>query len=115
MLNHALTFAIFLLIGVEIREGLSHIKTALVPIFAAIGGMLFPALIFIWLQPDAKFWAIVMPTDVALALLIVALLKGRVSASTKLFLMTLAVADDAFSLLVIGIFYRSELGRLFQY
>lgn len=93
----------------EIRDGLSHIKTALLPSFAAIGGMAFPALIFIALGQHADAWAIVMPTDVVLALAALALAGKKINPSIRLFLMTLAVADDALSLAVIAIFYRSDL------
>lgn len=109
VLNHLLTFAIFLVIGIEIRDGLSHIKAALLPIYAALGGMIFPALIFKFLQPESSAWAVVMPTDVALALGVLAIIGKKAPASARLFLMTLAVADDFFSLLVIGVFYRSDL------
>ena len=109
MLNHLLTFAIFLLIGIEIREGLTHAKAAILPSLAALGGMIFPALIFLAIAPEKSAWAVVMPTDVALAIGALSLLGSRVNPSVKLFLMTLAVADDFFSLLIIGIFYRNDL------
>lgn len=109
MLNHLLTFAIFLIIGIEIREGLSHAKAAILPAVAALGGMVFPALIFLLIAPEKSAWAVVMPTDVALAIGALSLLGSRVNPAVKLFLMTLAVADDFFSLVVIGIFFRSDL------
>jgi NhaA family Na+:H+ antiporter len=109
VLNHILTFAIFLLIGIEIREGLAQAKAALLPTLAALGGMLFPALIFTLIADHKSAWAVVMPTDVALALGALSLLGSRVSPAVRIFLMTLAVADDFFSLLVIGIFYRNNL------
>jgi NhaA family Na+:H+ antiporter len=109
VLNHLLTFAIFFIIGVEIREGLSHFKAAILPAIAALGGMAFPAVIFLAIAKEKAAWAVVMPTDVALAIGALALLGSRVNPAVKLFLMTLAVADDFFSLMVIGIFYRSDL------
>ncbi len=109
MLNHLLTFFIFFLIGIEIREGSTHLKSALLPTTAALGGMVFPAIIFLALSPERAAWAVVMPTDVALALGALALLGRRVNPAVKLFLMTLAVADDFFSLLVMAIFYRNDL------
>ncbi|CAN2205947.1 Na+/H+ antiporter NhaA [Candidatus Nanopelagicaceae bacterium] len=109
MLNHLLTFAIFLIIGVEIRDGLAHAKAAILPSLAALGGMIFPAIIFISIAAEKTAWAVVMPTDVALAIGALSLLGSRVNPAVKLFLMTLAVADDFFSLLVIAIFYRSDL------
>ena len=109
VLNHFLTFAIFLVIGIEIRDGLSHAKAAILPTLAALGGMFFPALIFLAISQDRSAWAVVMPTDVALAIGALSLLGTRVNQSVKLFLMTLAVADDFFSLVIIGIFYRNDL------
>lgn len=109
MLNHLLTFFIFFLIGIEIREGSTHLKSALLPAIAALGGMVFPAILFIAFSSERAAWAVVMPTDVALALGALALLGKRVNPAVKLFLMTLAVADDFFSLLVMAIFYRHDL------
>jgi NhaA family Na+:H+ antiporter len=109
VLNHLLTFAIFLIIGIEIRDGLSHAKAAVLPSIAALGGMILPALIFLTIGPDASAWAVVMPTDVALAIGALSILGSRVNPAVRLFLMTLAVADDFFSLVVIGIFFRSDL------
>lgn len=109
MLNHLLTFAIFLVIGIEIRDGLAHVKAAILPSLAALGGMIFPALIFLALSQDNSAWATVMPTDVALAIGALSLLGSKVNPAVKLFLMTLAVADDFFSLVVIGIFFRDDL------
>ncbi|CAN2205077.1 Na+/H+ antiporter NhaA [Candidatus Nanopelagicaceae bacterium] len=109
MLNHFLTFAIFLIIGIEIRDGLAHAKAAILPSLAALGGMVFPALIFLLIAQEKSAWAVVMPTDVALAIGALSLLGSRVNPAVKLFLMTLAVADDFFSLIAIGIFYRSDL------
>ncbi len=109
VLNHLLTFAIFLVIGLEIRDGLAHLKSAVLPSLAALGGMILPALIFLGVSSDSAPWAVVMPTDVALAIGALSLLGSRVNPSVKLFLMTLAVADDFFSLVAIGIFYRNDL------
>jgi NhaA family Na+:H+ antiporter len=109
MLNHLLTFAIFLVIGIEIREGLSHVKAAILPTLAALGGMVAPAIIFLAISPEKSAWAVVMPTDVALAIGALSLLGSRVNPAVKLFLMTLAVADDFFSLLAMAIFYRNDL------
>lgn len=109
MLNHLLTFAIFLVIGIEIRDGLSHAKAAVLPSLAALGGMIFPAVIYLIIAAEKSAWAVVMPTDVALAIGALSILGSRVNPAVKLFLMTLAVADDFFSLVVIGIFFRSDL------
>jgi NhaA family Na+:H+ antiporter len=109
VLSHLLTFLIFALIGLEIREGLAHLKAAILPTLAALGGMLAPALIYITIATEKSAWAVVMPTDVALAIGALSLLGRRVNPAVRLFLMTLAVADDFFSLVVIGIFFRSDL------
>ena len=63
MLSEILTFIFFVLIGLEIREGLSKPKDAALPAIAALGGMAFPALIFIALIPGSTAWAVAMPTD----------------------------------------------------
>ena len=109
MLSEVLTFIFFILIGLEIREGLNKPKDAILPALAALGGMLLPALIFIALIPGSSAWAVAMPTDVALAIGALSILGKRVNPAVRLFLLTLAVADDFFSLLVIGIFFRDDL------
>ena len=109
MLSEILTFIFFVLIGLEIREGLQRPKDAIVPAFSALGGMLLPALIFILLVPGSRAWAVSMPTDVALAIGALSILGKRVNPAVRLFLLTLAVADDFFSLVVIGIFFREDL------
>ncbi len=109
MLSEVLTFIFFILIGLEIREGLNKPKDAILPALAALGGMLLPALIFIALIPGSRAWAIAMPTDVALAIGALSILGKRVNPAVRLFLLTLAVADDFFSLVVIGVFFREDL------
>jgi NhaA family Na+:H+ antiporter len=109
MLSEILTFIFFLLIGLEIREGLQRPKDAILPAISALGGMLLPALIFTLLVPGSRAWAVSMPTDVALAIGALSFLGKRVNPAVRLFLLTLAVADDFFSLIVIGIFFREDL------
>ena len=109
MLSHFLTFVFFLLIGLEIRHGLEKPKDAILPGICALVGMLLPAIIFISLNPDSPAWAVSMPTDVALAVGALSLLGKRIRPEVRFFLLTLAIADDFFSLVVIGIFFRSEL------
>ncbi len=102
----------FFLIGMQLRNEISHVKEILLPTFAALGGMIFPALIFITLNNDpaiAAGWPLVMPTDIALVILVVLILGKRVSASLKTFLLALAVADDLLSILVLGIKYSQAL------
>ena len=109
MLSEILTFVFFLLIGLEIREGLKKPKEAILPALCALAGMVIPALIFISLQSGSSAWAVAMPTDVALAIGALGMLGKRVNPSVRLFLLTLAVADDFFSLLVIAIFFHKDL------
>jgi len=108
-LSNILTFTFFILIGLEIREGLNKPKEIIFPSLCALSGMIFPALIFIGLHTGANAWAVAMPTDVALAICALSILGKRVNPSVRLFLLTLAVADDFFSLVVIGIFFRKDL------
>ena len=105
MLSHILTFIFFLLIGLEIRHGLEKPKDAILPGICALGGMLLPAIIFIALNPNSPAWAVSMPTDVALAVGALSLLGKRIKPEVRFFLLTLAIADDFFSLVVIGIFF----------
>ena len=97
------------MIGMELRAGLVQIRSSILPTLAALGGMVIPALIFISLNSTEAPWATVMPTDVALAVGALSLLGKRVNPAVRLFLMTLAVADDFFSLIAIAIFFRSDL------
>jgi NhaA family Na+:H+ antiporter len=109
VLSEILTFIFFVLIGLEIREGLQRPKDAILPAISALGGMLLPALIFTLLVPSSRAWAVSMPTDVALAIGALSILGKRVNPAVRLFLLTLAVADDFFSLVVIGIFFYDDL------
>ena len=108
MVSELLTFIFFTLIGLELRAGLAKPKDAILPALSALAGMILPALIFILLHPHSSAWAVTMPTDVALAIGALSILGKRVNPAVRLFLLTLAVADDFFSLLVIGIFFRSD-------
>ena len=99
----------FLFVGIEITATLSHPKQILLPAFAALGGMIFPASAFLLLSPGNQAWATAMPTDLALALGVFALLGKRANPAVRIFLLTLAVADDLFSLIVLAIFYGDQL------
>ena len=99
----------FLLVGAEIRNELEHKKELVAPILAALGGMILPAFIFRLLQPESEAWGAVMPTDITLALAVIALLGKRVDPKLRLFVLALAVADDFLSLIAIGIFYSGKL------
>ena len=99
----------FFLVGLEIKHGLKDVKSAIVPIVAALGGMIFPAMIFLAINPGSHVWATAMPTDIALALGVLSLLGKRVQPQVRIFLLTLAIADDLFSLVVLGVFYGANL------
>ena len=102
----------FFLIGLQLRNEISHLKEILLPTFAALGGMLFPALIFTTINSDPVIsagWPLVMPTDIALVILVVLALGQRASLALKTFLLALAVADDLLSIIVIGVKYTGAL------
>jgi len=115
--NDFLMAIFFFLTGLEIKREikageLSSMKKAFVPISAAIGGMLFPALIFTafnYGQSSASGWGVPMATDIAFSLGILALLGKRVPLSLKIFLTALAIADDIGAILVIAIFYTDSI------
>ena len=102
----------FFLIGLQLRNEISHINEILLPSIAALGGMIVPAGIYLLLNRNNEYqggWPLVMPTDIALVMLVVLLLGKRVSTELKTFLLALAVADDLLSILVIGGKYSGEL------
>jgi NhaA family Na+:H+ antiporter len=99
----------FLLVGAEIRNELQHKKELVAPLLAALGGMVLPAILFRLMQPDSQAWGAVMPTDITLALAVIALLGKRIDPKLRLFVLALAVADDFLSLIAIGIFYSGKL------
>nr|WP_029596813.1 Na+/H+ antiporter NhaA [Flavobacterium sp. ACAM 123] len=116
-INDGLMTIFFLLIGLELEreiyEGeLSNIKDALLPIFAALGGMLVPAGLYLFLNYGGIAQAgagIPMATDIAFALGILSLLGNRVPLSLKVFLTALAVIDDLGAIMVIAIFYTKTI------
>ena len=116
-INDGLMTIFFLLIGLElereIHDGeLSNIKDALLPIFAALGGMIVPAGLYLFLNYGTVAHSgagIPMATDIAFALGILSLLGNRVPLSLKIFLTALAVIDDLGAILVIAIFYTKTI------
>jgi NhaA family Na+:H+ antiporter len=110
-INDGLMAIFFLLVGLEIKreivEGeLSSPKKAILPIICAIGGAIVPALIY---TPTAGGWGIPMATDIAFALAILSFLSKKVPLSLKIFLAALAIVDDLLAILVIAVFYSSDL------
>jgi len=120
IINDGLMVVFFFVVGLEIKRELvigelNSVKKASLPVFAAVGGMVVPALIYVAFvigtgDPDAmRGWGIPMSTDIAFSVGVVALLGSRVSVSAKLFLLALAIVDDIGAILVIAIFYTNEL------
>jgi len=116
-INDGLMAIFFFFIGLEIKQELidghlSSFKKASVPVLAALGGALIPALIFMFLNHGTVThigWGIPMATDIAFALGILSLLGKIIPAALKVFLSTLAVVDDLLAILIIAIFYTTAL------
>ncbi|MDZ4655824.1 MAG: Na+/H+ antiporter NhaA [Coriobacteriia bacterium] len=107
----------FFVVGLEIKREilvgeLSTLRKASLPILAAVGGMLGPAIIYALINrggEGAGGWGIPMATDIAFALGVLALLGSRIPTSLKIFLSVMAIADDIGAILVIAIFYTSQI------
>src|SRR5271165_1147520 len=117
-INDALMAIFFFLVGMEIKHEIVHgevgdMKRAALPIVAALGGMIVPALLYAVFnhgQLGQHGWGVPMATDIAFSLGVLGMVKG-VPADLKIFLLTLAIADDIGAILVIAVFYSGSLDR----
>src|SRR5687768_14105867 len=116
--NDALMVIFFFVVGLEIKYELVNgdlrdAKTAALPIVAAIGGMVVPAGLYLALNPPGSDgsagWGIPMATDIAFAVGVLGILGRRIPSAARLFLLTLAIVDDIGAILVIAVFYTSDL------
>ena len=119
-INDILMVVFFFTVGLEIKREIAHgelssPKKAVMPIIAAFGGVLFPALIYTFINHGtaaASGWGIPTATDIAFAVGILSILGNRVPASLKVFLVALAIADDLIAILVVALFYGGKINLL---
>lgn len=118
MINEFVMTAFFLLVGLEIKRELlfgelRNIRVAILPFFAALGGMIIPVIFFMIFNPPSseqfEGWAIPMATDIAFALGILYMLGKKIPHSLKIFLASLAIFDDLGSIIVIAVFYSKGI------
>ena len=116
-INDGLMSVFFFLVGLELKREfiageLADLRNTVLPIGAAVGGMLIPAAVYLLFNagtPEAMGWGVPMATDIAFALGVVSLLGSSVPSSVKVFLTTLAIVDDLGAVIVIALFYTSEI------
>ena len=117
-INDALMAIFFFLVGMEIKHEIVHgeladVKRAALPIFGALGGMVVPALLFVAFnlgRPGQHGWGVPMATDIAFSLGVLGMVKG-IPADLKVFLLSLAIADDIGAIIVIAVFYSGSIDR----
>lgn len=116
-INDGLMAIFFLLVGLEIKreiiEGeLSSFSNASLPIFAALGGMIVPAVIYTLFNSGTEYgagWGIPMATDIAFSLAIISMLGKKIPGSIRIFLAALAIVDDLGAIVVIAVFYTEQI------
>lgn len=116
-INDGLMAIFFFVIGLELKREfvggeLSNPRKAMLPIFAALGGMIVPAAVYLLLNPSGEVhsgWGIPMATDIAFALGVLYLLGTKIPFSLKVFLTALAIVDDLGAVMVIAFFYTSDI------
>src|SRR5690606_26974091 len=114
-INDALMTVFFLVVGMELRRemhqgALSNFRQASLPIAAALGGVVVPALIYLALNDDAirrHGWAVPTATDIAFAVGVLALLGRSIPGNLRVFLLALAIIDDVVAVLIIALFYSA--------
>ncbi|MGH8916034.1 MAG: Na+/H+ antiporter NhaA, partial [Acidimicrobiia bacterium] len=123
LINDGLMAIFFFVVGLEIKRqlvlgDLREPRVVALPVLAALGGMIFPAAIYLLINLDLgneaiRGWGIPMATDIAFAVGVVALLGSRVPSGAKIFLLTLAIADDIGAIAVIALVYTDELDFIY--
>jgi len=120
-INDGLMAVFFLLVGLELKREvvdghLADPRQIVLPAFGAVGGMIVPALIYVWFNRGDEIalqgWAIPAATDIAFALAVLALLGDRVPLTLRIFLVSIAIFDDIGAILVIALFYTSGLSLI---
>lgn len=120
-INDGLMAIFFFVVGLEIKREvrageLSAPRQAMLPVFAAIGGMIFPALFYTFLNQNpqtAGGWGIPMATDIAFSLGVLSLLGNRVPVSLKVFLVAFAIVDDLGAVIIIALFYSHDVHTIY--
>lgn len=119
-INDGLMAIFFFIVGMEIKKEilvgeLKSPRQAALPIAAALGGMIFPALIYFLFNPEglaARGWGIPMATDIAFALAVLAVFGKHIPNSLKVFLLAIAIVDDLGAIIVIALFYSQKINGL---